>query len=167
MRLTKPTLSMKEAFLDFTKEWESRQEEIIPAAARLEKRSYEEWLVWVQTMEEKPPAGYVPATSLFYLDAKDKLLGIIDIRHCLNDYLFKYGGHIGFGVRPSERQKHHATDMLKAAFPFIRSLGLQRVLITCNKLNVASARAIINNGGRLENEVEDGESIIQRYWIAL
>ena len=91
----------------------------------------------------------------------------MNIRHSLNEYLLKYGGHIGDGIRPSERRKGYATKMIALALEECKKLGIDRVLITCNKANIGSAKSIINNGGTLENEVIKDNDIMQRYWITL
>ena len=111
----------------------------------------------------------VPDSVFFLLDGdRDRLLGAVNIRHYLNDALLKEGGHIGDGIRPSERRKGYATELVRLALEECRKLGIQRVLMTCDKDNVGSARSIIKNGGVLENEFinSDGE-IEQRYWIDL
>ena len=92
---------------------------------------------------------------------------MIDIRHRLNDYLLNFGGHIDYSVRKSERQKGYATEMLALALIECMKLNIKRVLITCDKDNIASAKTIINNGGILENEILEGSGITQRYWINL
>ena len=99
---------------------------------------------------------------------RDILLGAVNIRHYLNDYLLQFGGHIGDGIRPSERRKGYATEMIRLALIECKKLGIDRVLMVCDKSNIGSAKSIINNGGILENEFvdEDGE-INQRYWIDL
>ena len=91
-----------------------------------------------------------------------------NIRHYLNDYLLNYGGHIGDGIRPSERGKGYATEMIRLSLSECKKLGLDKVLMVCNKSNIASAKTIIKNGGILENEftTEDGKTY-QRYWIYL
>lgn len=92
---------------------------------------------------------------------------MIDIRHRLNDYLFQYGGNIGYSIRKSERRKGYATEMLGLALEECKRMNMDKVLVTCNKCNDGSAKTIKKNGGRLENEVlEDGE-LIQRYWITI
>ena len=95
------------------------------------------------------------------------MVGAVNIRHRLNDRLLLDGGHIGDGVRPSERGRGVATAMIGLALEECRRLGIRRVLMVCDKDNIASARSIIKNGGVLENEVVvDGETV-QRYWIGL
>ena len=111
----------------------------------------------------------MPDSVLFLLDVeRDILLGAVNIRHYLNDYLLQFGGHIGDGIRPSERRKGYATEMIRLALIECKKLGIDRVLMVCDKSNIGSAKSIINNGGILENEFvdEDGE-INQRYWIDL
>ena len=95
------------------------------------------------------------------------MLGAIDIRHYLNENLLHYGGNIGYGIRPSERQKGYATQMLALALEECKKIGMLKALITCFKSNVASANTIIKNGGVLENEVIEYGEIKQRYWIQL
>ena len=95
------------------------------------------------------------------------MVGIIDIRHRLNDYLLKFGGNIGYSVRKSERRKGYAKTMLALGLEECRKLGLEKVLITCDKENIASAKTILACGGVLENEIPEERRITQRYWIAL
>lgn len=116
------------------------------------------------------PNGWVTGhTFLAIREADGKVVGLINIRHSLTDYLLREGGHIGYSIRPGERRKGYATEMLAQALAFCRdTLGLKRVLVTCNKDNLASARTIQRNGGMLEDEpVSEAGNIIQRYWIAL
>ena len=84
----------------------------------------------------------------------------------MNEELEKYGGHIGLGIRPSERKKGYATIMIGLALEECKKLGINKVLMICDKDNIGSAKSIINNGGVLENEIlgKDGK-IEQRYWI--
>ena len=92
----------------------------------------------------------------------------MNIRHRLDPYLLQYGGHIGDGIRPSERRKGYATEMIRLALLECKKLGIDRVLMVCEKENVASAKSIRKNGGILENElVDDRGRIQQRYWIDL
>lgn len=92
---------------------------------------------------------------------------VLYIRHELNDYLLQYGGHIGYGVRSSQRRKGYASQMLSLALPIAKELGINKAPITCDKNNIGSAKTIMNNGGILENEVGNENEITQRYWIEL
>ena len=93
-------------------------------------------------------------------------MGAVNIRHYLTDFLLREGGHIGDGIRPSERRKGYATAMIKLALEECKKLGIKRVLLVCDKDNIGSAKSIMNNGGVLENEFIDAEDkAVQRYWI--
>lgn len=116
----------------------------------------------------EPKDGFVPDSTFFCLDKdKDILVGAVNIRHYLNDFLLKAGGHIGDGIRPSQRRKGYATAMISLALEECKKLGISKVLMCCEKSNIGSAKSIINNGGVLENEVEVDGAIVQRYWISL
>ena len=134
------------------------------------KNDYHDFEYYLEQLEiTEPKEGLVPDSVFFLLDVeRNILLGAVNIRHYLNDYLLQYGGHIGDGIRPSERGKGYATEMIRLALTECRRLGIDNVLMVCDKSNAASAKTIMKNGGILENEFadEDGE-INQRYWIRL
>ena len=116
------------------------------------------------------PEGKVQATQFLGIRESDgKLVGMLQVRHYFNEYLEKYAGHIGYSVRPSERRKGYAKEMLRLALPYCKSIGLDRVLIACEPGNPASRRTILANGGVYECTVhEPGEDIdLERYWIGL
>ncbi len=165
LKLERPSPALKQAFLSFTEDWERNGEEITPYGFRLFGRSYEEWLTDIVRMETQAPSGFVPA-HCFCLTG-GAMLGAIQIRHRLNEALLSTGGHIGYGVRLSERRKGYAEAMLTLALPFAKKLGIERALITCAKENTASARTIRHCGGVLENEVPEEGRVTQRYWIDL
>lgn len=128
---------------------------------------------FVQSLLEKTdpdrlPAGRVPETVLWLVD-DDEVLGRVSIRHTLNATLLEVGGHIGYEVRPSKRRMGYGTRALALALPVARTLGIERVLITCDADNVGSYRIIEANGGVLENEIIiPGSSLPKRrYWIDL
>lgn len=167
LNLEQPTPATKHAFLDFTEDWDRHGEEITPYGFRLLGRNYEEWLRDAVLQETQVPAHFVTASCYCLTDGSGRMLGAIQIRHRLNEALLKSGGHIGYGVRPSERQKGYAETMLSLALPAAKELGIDRALITCSKSNVASARTILHCGGVLENEIEEEGRVTQRYWISL
>ena len=110
----------------------------------------------------------VPDSAYFCLDDKRHIfVGAVNIRHYLNENLLYNGGHIGDGIRPSERRKGIATKMIALALDECRKLGIEKVLMVCDKNNIGSAKTIINNHGILENEIEVNGVVQQRYWITL
>lgn len=112
-------------------------------------------------LEQTPRrAGYVPCTTLWYVEGSD-YLGRLAIRHRLTEWLHEYGGHIGYDVRPSARRQGHATAMLQAALPVAKRLGIDDVLITCDTDNVGSRKVIEANGGRFADE--RGGKL--RFWV--
>ena len=117
---------------------------------------------------ETLPADKVIATQFLYVRELDnRLIGMLQVRHYFNEYLSKFGGHIGYSIRPSERRKGYAKAMLKSALPFCREINLENVLITCIEDNIGSEKTIVANGGVYESTVyEPNEQVnLKRYWI--
>ncbi len=108
------------------------------------------------------PLALVPDTKL-WLTRGEVYLGALSLRHELNEYLFEQGGHIGYSVRPSMRRRGLATATLQRALVLAGSLGLARVLVTCERTNLGSAAVIERCGGVLE----DVRGAMRRYWIDL
>jgi predicted acetyltransferase len=110
-----------------------------------------------------------PSDTLFAIrECDNKIIGIINIRHRLNnDFMLTYGGHIGYTVRPGERCKGYATQMLRLALKCCINLGIKRVLLTCDPINNASCRVIESCNGVIENEIpyENSTELVRRYWI--
>jgi predicted acetyltransferase len=107
--------------------------------------------------------------SLHWLTEGDAFIGEASIRHRLNAHLLQEGGHIGYGIRPSRRGQGYGKRILALALAQCRRLGIERVLVTCLDANIASAKIIEANGGRLENLISapSGHGPLRRYWIAL
>ncbi len=130
--------------------------------------SFADWLQAIQdnSRDETVHDGLVPSSTYLAIErASGEVVGMIDIRHRLNDYLKERGGHIGYSVKKSHRRKGYATQMLRLGLEKCRTLGIRDVLITCVKENIASAKTIMANGGVLENEVQEQTRITQRYYI--
>lgn len=114
---------------------------------------------------ENLPADDVPSTFLFAF-AGTRIVGRVSIRHALNPFLERFGGHIGYVVVPEFRRQGYATAILAQALQIARrKLGLTRVLLTCDDDNVGSIKTIEKNGGVLESIVTDGNNRKRRYWI--
>lgn len=148
-------------------EWYDAGEKIVPYAIR--KNDYRDFDYYLQHLEIKVETdGRVPDSTFFCLDKeRDIFVGAVNIRHYLTEAMLLNGGHIGDGVRPSERRKSIATRMIGMALEECRKLGIHRVLMVCDKENIGSAKSIQRNGGVLENEVIVDGVTEQRYWIEL
>ncbi|HEY2287962.1 MAG TPA: GNAT family N-acetyltransferase [Streptosporangiaceae bacterium] len=130
------------------------------------------WEAYLRRLEDHRagrnlPARFVPGTFLV-AEAAGEIIGRVSIRHQLNDFLLREGGHIGYGVLPGHRRRGYATQILAQSLVVARSLGIDRVLVTCDDDNAGSAAVIEANGGRLENIVAagPGEPPKRRYWIS-
>ncbi len=153
---------------DMMDEWTAAGEEIIPYAIRkCDYHDFERYLGSLEVHEETE--RLVPDSTFFCLDTdRQRLVGAVNIRHRLNERLLATGGHIGDGIRPSERGRGYGTRMIALALDECRKMGLDRVLMCCDESNPASARTIEKNGGVLENTLADPDgNLVRRYWIQL
>lgn len=110
--------------------------------------------------------GYVTCTYRWIVEG-DEYLGAIALRHELNAYLLQFGGHIGYGVRPSVRRRGLASWALEQTLGLARERGFERVLLTCDDDNLGSIKTIENNGGELEDKRAHEGGVTRRYWINL
>lgn len=173
MRLVFPTMAYKEKAMDYIREFREYGSEVNGSGSLdryLEEATYEDWLQkLIDYMDiANIPAPKVPGLTYFYVREEDDcIVGMCNIRLALNDFLRREAGHIGYSVRPTERCKHYATSMLADAMKVCDRVGIQEVLVTCDKENPASAKVITNNGGKLVDEFysEFFEETIQRYVI--
>lgn len=169
IRIIEPCVNLKNEYFGMISEWKESGEELIPWSLNLENRDFNLLVEKLNGYSKGIglPDGFVECSTFWLINENNRILGAIDIRHRLNDYLLFRGGHIGYGIRPSERRKGYASSMLSFALKECKTVGLSKVLITCSKSNSGSARTIIKNGGILESEDSDNGEIFQRYWIDL
>lgn len=168
--LVKPDLSYADEIIKY-KEESLKESPLINGSAGLDRFSSIE--IWFEELkkrssEDTVPKGLVPSSTYLGLREKDNyIVGMIDIRHYLNEYLTEAGGHIGYGVRKTERNKGYAKQMLKLALEKCKELKIKRVLITCDEDNIASEKVILSANAKLEDiRNVDGENK-KRFWIEL
>ena len=169
MELITPTMEHKEAALAFRQEHIDRGEQHIHGSSSLQDAaSYEAWLAKIEaSAADVSNEEYVRATVYFGMH-EGNIVGVLQIRHDLNQFLCDTYGNIGYNVRPTERRKGYATRMLALALEQCRVLGRKEVLINCDKTNAASAKTITKNGGVFAREFTDPDGdIVQQYWITL
>lgn len=133
--------------------------------------TYEEWLDDVIKCQERSYAEskkLVPATTYFTIRESDnKIIGMINFRHYLNEYLRNFGGHIGYGIRPTERGKGYAKVQLYLGLLEAKKMGIDKVMVDCVDTNEASEKTIKALGGVFEREVyeENRRVTLHNYWI--
>ena len=168
--LVKPDLSYADEIIKY-KEESLAESPIINSSISLEKfSSVKGWLkeLKMKSSEDTVPKGLVPSTTYLAIREIDNyIVGMVDIRHYLNEFLTQVGGNIGYDVRKSERNKGYAKQMLKFTLEKCKDLKIKKVLITCDEDNIASEKVILSANAKLEDiRNVDGENK-KRFWIDL
>ena len=169
MRLLRPSIEYKQQVLQYKNEFLENGDDLAGTSYLQKYDDYEEWMKFVLD-NEKESTKHTQVTASVFLAIREednKLVGMINIRHTLNEYLYNYGGHIGYSVRKIERRKGYAKEMLKIALEECRKLEMKKVLLTCDADNIVSTKTIKSCGGIFENEVPTEEGLTRRYWIEL
>ena len=136
-----------------------------------ESNSVQEWIAICELRKSEETCGNtgteVPShTYLAVRKYDDKVVGVIDLRHHIkHPILGTWGGHCGYSVRPCERKKGYAKEMLRLNIQNAKAMGIEKLLVTCNVKNEASEKTILTNGGVYEKTIDVDGSKIKRYWI--
>ena len=168
--LVKPDLSYADEIIKY-KEESLKENPLINGAAGLDNfSSIKDWLEELKkrSSEDTVPEGLVPSSTYLAVREKDNyIVGMIDIRHYLNEFLKQFGGNIGYSVRKNERNKGYAKQMLKLTLEKCKDLKMKKVLITCDEDNIASEKVILSANAKFEDiRSIDGKNK-KRFWIDL
>jgi len=167
VELIEPTVAFREAFMDFVDEFTAKGESTSYAASG-DVGCFDAYVAQMRDYADgvNVPDGLVPATE-YWLVRRGQILGRCNLRHRLTDALRDFGGHVGYAVRPSQRNRGYASFMLRQMLAEAKRRGIRRVLVTCDKDNGPSARVIEKHGGKLDSESFSAQSkrITRRYWI--
>jgi len=169
LELVRPSDEHFAEWKEYCKEFGEIDEEVTPWSCKKDTSDYSEFLQL--TRAEETGIGYIPgyvsADTYFLIRKSDKkIIGGINIRHSLNDFLRNFGGHIGYGIRPSERKKGFGTIILQLGLVKAKEVGLSKILISCLKSNEGSRKIIEKNGGEFfEESIYVNGLPFLKYWI--
>lgn len=169
LHLDRPNPSHKSEYNAMIAEWRAFEDITHTSPwALFQGQNFEEFLAYSDSEPVIQIENMVQATLFFLVDMNQRILWALQIRHNLgNQNLREWGGHIGYGVRPSERRKWYATDMLHLGIIEAKKLWLDRVMLGCDIWNTASAKVIEKNGGILERIAHHDGKESKIYWIEL
>lgn len=175
MKLVFPTKQHETQAKEFYAEFEAYSSETAGTGRLnryLKDSTYDAWLEKVMASLDVAnlPPDKVPGITYFAVrEEDDKIVGMTNIRPTPNEFLRTEAGHIGYCVRPTERRKGYGTQILRLGLEVCRRMDIQRVIVSCDKLNPASAGVIKNCGGVLDAEFysKTFDETLQRYVISL
>ena len=170
IRLVRPDITFKFQYEEMIGEWLAYGGRLNPGALQNNGNSYETWLQWIDedAHEDTCPPEAVPQTMYFAVRNDGKLIGAVTVRHKLNEQTNKSsgGGHVGFGVRPTERRKGYAKEILRLALNKLAERGINDVMINCASDNIGSEKTILACGAAFQDEVVNNEGEkAKRFWI--
>lgn len=171
LELIGPSPEFEASYISLVREFVERDEPLIPFPLQFPYDDFPSLLARLSAYArgEGLPAGFVPHSTYWLVQNGKEVVAVSNLRHALTEKLRRDGGHVGYGVRPSARGNGFATEILRLTLIRAKKLGLRRVLVTCSRVNEASARTILRNRGVLESEefLADRGETVQRYWIEL
>lgn len=170
LELVHPSSTLRDSYRALIAEFVANGDALVPFTLAFENADFDAFLSRLSdcAVGVGVPDGFVAHSTFWLVRDGKEVVGVSNIRHALTPALLREGGSIGYGIRPTARRQGLGVAILRLSVLRAVELGLTRVLVTCGKQNVASARTILRNGGVLESEeylAERGE-VVQRYWIS-
>lgn len=175
IRLIPPSKEYEREILDYRREMIEAGNAALEGCGSLDKYDrYEDWIAHLDRYKDRntidPGSGYVEGSQYLLVDEeRHRVLGMVNLRHYLNNDLYRIGGHIGYSIRPGERRKGYGKLQLSLALQILAGLGVKEALVSCDRKNNASARTIESCGGVFEKEIYIPEMACtaRRYWISI
>lgn len=167
MKLIVPVTSYKKQYLEMMDDWRSTGEPLVPFCLKYDTADFEEFVKLTNSFMKVQDKGFVNHSTFWLITDDDRIAGVSNLRHYLNENLLLEGGHIGFGIRPSFRRKGYASVILSLTLLEAKKLNIDKALLTCDKSNIASSKTILKNGGVLWKEHLYKDVMKQNYWIDL
>lgn len=170
VNLVKPSAEFKDEYLSFYQDWKDSQEDMVPWVIARDPGDFDDMLQFLHNNEHgiNIPEGWVKDSTYWLVTEANRVVGAVNIRHQLNEKLFNAGGHIGYGIRPSDRQKGYATQLLSLALEKAKDLGINKVLVVCDADNTGSKKTILKNGGIQDTDyIEEDGNVVNRFWISV
>ncbi len=167
MKLVVPSTEYQESYIEMIREFIDRDEAFVPFVLGEDYADFSSMLGRLNAYSrgEQMPDGFVAHSSFWLIDGHEQVVGCSNLRHELNDGLRVLGGHIGYGIKPSQRQKGYAKLILELTLPKAKHQGIKSALLTVNKANIGSVKAIEYNNGVLQSEKEvSGQTGLVRYY---
>ncbi|MFH7834434.1 GNAT family N-acetyltransferase [Bacillus luti] len=168
--LLTPTTNLQEEYLDFYNEWKDSGETMIPWVISKDPSNFPAMIQELLDAHNgiNIPETWVPDSTYWLITDENKIVGAVNIRHSLTEHLFNAGGHIGYGIRPSERRKGYATKLLALSLEKTKELNITKALVVCDEVNTASEKTILHNGGLRDKDfTEENGNVVRRFWIEL
>ena len=169
LSLVHPSAHLRDAYRALIAEFVANGDALVPFTLAFKNTNFDAFLSKLSDCARgvSVPSGFVAHSTFWLVRGGTEVVGVSNIRHTLTPALLREGGSIGYGIRPTARRQGLGTAILRLSLLRAAELGVWRVLVTCGKQNVASAGAILRNGGVLESEefLADTGQVVQRYWI--
>lgn len=155
-----PTIEWKQKAIDFINEFYKYNSNINGTGGL--QRYLDNYEGWLEKLEEdynrQPTEEKVPARTYFFVRESDnKIVGMINIRLALNENLKKYGGNIGYSIRPTERGNGYNKINLYLGLKVCKEYGIDEVFMDADKDNPASWKTIESLGGKNIREYFEDE----------
>jgi predicted acetyltransferase len=169
LSLIQPRLELEDSYIGLVQEFLANDEPLIPFPLAF---AYDDFPAMLKKLADQSkgidlPEGFIANSTFWLLNQEQEVVGVSNLRHALTPKLEHEGGHIGYGIRPSQRGKGYGHTILEKTLNKAWELGLDKVLLSCTKQNLASNKVIIKNGGNFDSDAysEQHKQPINRYWI--